>query len=124
MDKNDFRLRFLRKKLYLKEFSPRANLGLLYYKNNKKAVYSVLFNVVKGRRELIIRDIPKTLDPEIAVIAVGMLVEILDPDITHAMINSSWQLELYERKLYFYREDPGSCMMIFKKPTEIHDDCF
>ena len=121
MDKNEFRLRFLRKKLYLKEFSPRANLGLLYYKNMKKAVYSVLFNVVKGGRELIIRDIPKTPETDIAIITVGMLVEILDPDITHAMINSHWQLEFYERKLYFYRENPGSCMMIFKKPTESYD---
>ena len=121
MDKNDFRLRFLRKKLYLKEFSPRANLGLLYYRDNKKEVYSVLFNVVGEGRELIIRDIPKTLDPDIAVIAVGMLVEILDPDITHAMINSSWQLEFYKERLYFYRENPGSCIMTFKKPTEIHD---
>lgn len=118
MDKNEFRLRFLRKKLYLKEFSPRANLGLLYYSDNKKAVYSVLFNVVNEGRELIIRDIPKTLRPDIAIIAVGMLVEILNPDITHAMINSSWQFEFYERKLYFYRENPNSCMMIFKKPTE------
>lgn len=118
MDKNDFRLRFLRKKIYLIEFSPRANLGLLYYKNNKKAVYSILFNVVKGGRELIIRDIPKFLEPDIAIIAVEMLVEILNPDITHAMINSSWQFDFYSKELYFYRENPGSCMMIFKKPTE------
>lgn len=118
MDENEFRLRFLRKKLYLKEFSPRANLGLLYYKNNKRAVYSVLFNVVNEGRELIIRDIPKTLDPDIAVIAVGRLVEILNPDITHAMINSHWQLDFYSKKLYFYRENPNSCMMIFKKPTK------
>lgn len=118
MDNNEFRLRFLRKKLYLEEFSPRANLGLLYYRDNKKAVYSVLFNVVNEGRELIIRDIPKTLNPDVAIIAVGMLVEILNPDIIHAMINSSWQLEFYSKKLYFYRENPGSCMMIFKKPTE------
>lgn len=121
MDNNEFRLRFLRKKLYLKEFSPHANLGLLYYRDNKKAVYSVLFNVVNEGRELIIRDIPKTLNPDVAIIAVGMLVEILNPDITHAMINSSWQLEFYRKKLYFYRENPGSCMMIFKKPTEEYD---
>ena len=112
MEKNKFRLRFLRKKLYLKEFSPRANLGLLYYRDNKKAVYSVLFNVVNEGRELIIRDIPKTLNPDVAIIAVGMLVETLNPDITHAMINSSWQLEFYERKLYFYRKNPNSCMVI------------
>jgi len=120
MDKNDFRLRFLHKKLYLKEFSPRANLGLLYYKNNKKAIYSVLFNVVNEGRELIIRDIPKTLDLDldIAVIAVERLLELLDPDITHAMINSSWQFEFYSRKLNFYRKHPYSCMMTFEKSTE------
>ena len=118
MDKNDFRLRFLRKKLYLKGFSPRANLGLLYYKNNKRAVYSVLFNVVNEGRELIIRDIPKTLDLDIAVIAVEKLLELLDPDITHAMINSSWQLGFYSNKLNFYRESPNSCMMILKNQQE------
>lgn len=123
MDKNEFRLRFLRKKLYLKEFSPRANLGLLYYRDNKKAVYSVLFNVVNEGRELIIRDIPnpKTSNLDVAVIAVGMLVEILNPDVTHAMINSYWQIKFYEEKLNFYRENPSSCMMIFKKPTEYYD---
>ena len=117
MDKNDFRLRFFRKKLYLKEFSPRANLGLLYYRDNKKAIYSVLFNVVGEGRELIIRDIPKISDLNIAITAVGRLLELLNPDITHAMINSSWQLGFYET-LNFYRENPSSCMMIFKKPTE------
>jgi hypothetical protein len=115
MDKKDFRLRFLRKKLYLKEFLPRANLGLLYYRDNKKAVYSVLFNVVDEGKELIIRDIPITLKTDIAIIALEMLVEILDPDVTHAMINSSWQLRFYEKELNFYRENPGSCMMILEK---------
>lgn len=119
-NKNDFRFRFLRKKLFLKEFSPRANLGLLYYRDNKKAIYSVLFNVVNEKRELIIRDIPEValLDPDIAVIAVEKLLELLNPEITHAMINSSWQLEFYEEKLDFYRENPGSCMVTFKKSTE------
>ena len=114
-NKNDFRLRFFRKKLYLKEFSPRANLGLLYYRNNKKASYSIFFNVVNERRELIIRDIPETLDPDIAIIAVEKLLELLNPEVTHAMINSSWQLEFYEEKLNFYRENPRSCMMTLKK---------
>ena len=117
-NKNEFRLRFLRKKLGIKEFSPRANLGLLYYRNNKKALYSIFFNVVNERRELIIRDIPKTLDLDIAVIAVEKLLESLDPDITHAMINSSWQFGFYSRKLDIYIENPNSCMMTFKKPTE------
>ena len=118
VDKNDFRLRFLRKKLYLKEFSPRANLGLLYYKNNKKATYHVLFNIVGEGRELIIRDISETLDLDIAAIAVEKLLKLLDPDITHAMINSSWQLGFYSRKLYFHRKHPDSCMMTLKKPTK------